>query len=101
MQRRPRETAIEKYFVAQVEAAFPGAECRKFTSRMHDPDRICLFPSGRVVFLELKRPGEAPRAGQIRAHERLKKLGFKVYVVDSKPGVLEFIEEIHYVLRYT
>ncbi|EEP0571363.1 VRR-NUC domain-containing protein, partial [Salmonella enterica] len=48
------------------------------------PDRIVLLPGGRLVFVECKAPGKAPRADQGREHERLRALGFTVVVLDSK-----------------
>ncbi|HHD7566826.1 TPA: VRR-NUC domain-containing protein, partial [Escherichia coli] len=48
------------------------------------PDRIVLLPGGRIVFVECKAPGKPPRPDQLREHERLRKLGFTVVVLDSK-----------------
>ena len=36
-----------------------------------------------VRFTECKAPGKKPRAGQLREHARLRKMGFKVDVVDE------------------
>lgn len=87
---KPLESAVEKYFVAQVEKHL-GWQARKWTTRRGDPDRICLIPGGKVLFVELKRPGEKPRPEQLREHERLTAMGFEVFVIDSKVGVDEFI----------
>jgi hypothetical protein len=35
-------------------------------------------------FVECKSPGKAPRADQLREHERLRALGFNVVALDSK-----------------
>ncbi|EES5143852.1 VRR-NUC domain-containing protein, partial [Escherichia coli] len=48
------------------------------------PDRIVLLPGGRIIFVECKSPGKPPRPDQLREHERLRKLGFTVVVLDSK-----------------
>lgn len=93
MPPRPRETVIEKFLVAQVETVLRG-QCRKWKTRIGDPDRIILLGGGTVLFVELKRPGEKPRPEQLREHERLRALGFSVYVIDTKQGVLGFIEEV-------
>ncbi|WMT12556.1 VRR-NUC domain-containing protein [Serratia fonticola] len=79
-----RESTIENNLVKKVKAA--GGTAYKFTSpgRKAVPDRLVLLPGGRVVFVECKAPGELPRADQVREHNRLRALGFKVVVLDSK-----------------
>ncbi|EEW40397.1 VRR-NUC domain protein [Klebsiella pneumoniae subsp. rhinoscleromatis ATCC 13884] len=79
-----RESIIEKHLTATVKAV--GGIAYKFVSpgRRSVPDRIVLLPGGRIVFVECKTPGKAPRADQLREHERLRALGFNVVVLDSK-----------------
>lgn len=93
MIRRPKESKIEKFFIDEMEKAF-GRLPRKYKTRMHDPDRICLFEGGKVVFVELKRPKGKPRLGQIREHARLRDLGFRVEIVDTKEEVMALIWEL-------
>lgn len=50
------------------------------------PDRIVILPGGRVIFVELKAPGERPTALQSRIHQMLTRLGADVRVVDSLEG---------------
>ena len=47
------------------------------------PDRLVLMPKGKMFFAEMKAPGQKPRPVQLKRHEMLRNLGFKVYVVDS------------------
>lgn len=79
-----RESIVEKHLTAAVKAA--GGIAYKFVSpgRRSVPDRIVLLPGGRIVFVECKAPGKAPRADQLREHERLRALGFTVVVLDNK-----------------
>ena len=58
------------------------------------PDRLLLFPGGRIAFAEVKAPGEKPRPLQIHRMEQLRKLGFRVYVVDSEEKIGEILCEI-------
>ena len=58
------------------------------------PDRLCLFMGGRAVFVEVKRPGEKPRPLQKRQIEKIRKLGFRVEVIDSEEGIQELIESL-------
>lgn len=88
----PLESTVENYFVKQVMKAVPEAEIRKYKTRRNDPDRLCLFPVGKAIFVELKRPGEKPRPGQIREMNRLMALGFDVWVIESKPEVDIFVK---------
>lgn len=86
------EKHIEKYLRDQVKAS--GGIAYKFTSpsRRSVPDRLCLFPGGRVVFVECKAPGKQPTAGQTREMTRLSSLGFDVQVIDSKEKVDKLVE---------
>ena len=69
----------------------------KFTSPgfVGVPDRLVLLPGGKLAFVEVKREGEKPRAIQISRHKLLRKLGFKVYVLDSKKQIKEILDEIY------
>lgn len=58
------------------------------------PDRMCLFPNGQVVFIELKSTGQKPRKIQVLVHNKLKALGFRVEVIDTLDGVDNFINSI-------
>ena len=50
------------------------------------PDRLCLFPGGEVVFVELKAFGKKPRKIQPLMHQKLKAMGFRVEVIDTTMG---------------
>ena len=58
------------------------------------PDRLALLPDGKFAFVELKAPGKKPRQLQIARHRLLRKLGFKVYVLDDIDKIGEIIDEI-------
>lgn len=55
------------------------------------PDRIILIPGGVVVFVELKKPGKSPRALQDKVHARLRRLGFRVDVIENYEQVDTFL----------
>lgn len=86
------EKEIESYFVRRCASA--GALAWKFVSpgRSGVPDRIVIIPGGRVVFVELKAPRKKPRPLQKVTIAELREAGCKVYVIDSKEKVQEFIE---------
>lgn len=82
------EQAVKRY------AESRGWLTRKWVSPNHAfvPDQIFLNyipPEHRelvakyIRFVEMKREGGKPTAGQLREHERLRAQGFAVYVVDS------------------
>lgn len=88
-----RESDIERLLAVRVAAA--GGIALKFSSatRTGYPDRLCLFPGGRAVWVELKAPGRKPRLLQRLRHDELRGLGFAVRVIDSKDTVDKFIED--------
>lgn len=81
------EKDIEAALVRRIKKI--GGIAYKFTSpsRRSVPDRLCVLPGGRVVFIECKAPGKKPTRLQAAEHERLRALGAEVLVVDSKEDV--------------
>ena len=89
-----REKFIEQKFVKAVKAA--GGIAPKFTSPGFDgmPDRIVLMPGGRMAFVEVKAPGQKPRALQLSRHKLLRRLGFKVFVLDDTGQIGGIVNEV-------
>lgn len=89
------EKEIEKQLV--VETKRMKGLALKFTSPgfVGVPDRLVLLPGGKLAFVEVKKEGEKPRPIQISRHKLLRKLGFKVYVLDSKKQIKEILNEIY------
>ena len=89
-----REKAIEQKLVRAVKGR--GGICPKLVSPGFDgmPDRIVLLPHGRMGFVEVKAPGEKPRPIQESRHRLLRRLGFKVYVLDGAEDIPRILDEI-------
>ena len=89
----PKESSLETYLQKRVEAL--GGKCLKFVSpgTAGVPDRILLMPGGKVLFLELKRLGEAPNALQRKFMRDMAKLGQVAGWADSTEQVDRFLEE--------
>jgi hypothetical protein len=92
-----RERDIEAHLVKRVNAL--GGEVRKvkWIGRHGAPDRLVMLPYGFVVaghadygqsvWVELKATGVKPETHQLREHERMRKMGQRVVVIDSIEGV--------------
>ena len=89
-----RERQIEQKLVKAVKTA--GGIAPKLTSPGFDgmPDRMVLMPGGCIGFVEVKAPGEKPRLLQLSRHRLLRRLGFKVYVLDSIEQIGGIIDDI-------
>ena len=89
-----REKIIEEKLTKAVKQN--GGVCWKFTSpeTAGVPDRIVLMPEGRIAFVEVKAPGEKPRKLQLSRHRLLRRLGFKVYVLDALEDIEKIISEM-------
>lgn len=85
------ERDIEQYLTTRVHAL--GGEVRKvkWIGRRHAPDRLLLLPDRRAFWVECKAPGAKPRPGQVREHERMRRFGERVEVVDSLERVNEVL----------
>lgn len=89
-----REKYIEQKLVTAVKAA--GGIAPKFISPglAGMPDRLVLLPGGKMAFVEVKAYGMKPRPLQIKRHETLRRLGFKVYVLDEQRQIGVILNEI-------
>lgn len=101
-----KESDIEAYLVARVEAR--GGEVRKvqWIGRSKAPDRVVMLPAmtdftapivyhySRIFWVELKAPGKkatfpsnAHERAQEREHKRMREVGQVVLVIDSKEDI--------------
>ena len=89
-----REKTVESKFTSAVKAK--GGLAVKFTSPGFNgmPDRLVMFPGGRIAFVEVKAPGETPRPLQRSRLKLLRRLGFKAFVLDNTSDIPKIIEEV-------
>ncbi len=100
-----RESVIEHYLVQRAKEL--GGEVRKvkWIGRNGAPDRLVMLPpkteecpqygavsrgDNRTIWVELKAPGEKCKPHQQREHERMRRMGQRVEVVDS----IERVDEV-------
>ena len=88
------EKTLEHKFVTEVKRV--GGLALKFVSPGFDgvPDRLVLLPGGRLGFVEVKAPGKRTRPLQLAQHRLLRRLGFKVYVLDDEGQIGGIIRDI-------
>ena len=89
-----REKIIEHHLVKAVKSS--GGIAPKLVSPGFDgmPDRLVLLPGGKIGFVEVKAPGKEPRPLQVARHGLLRRLGFKVYVLDAPEQIGGILDEI-------
>lgn len=88
------EKAVERKLVELVKAK--NGLCIKLLCDQLTglPDRLCLFPGGGVIFVEVKTTGQKPRRIQTFIHNRLRALGFRVEVIDTIEAVTKLVDNI-------
>ena len=89
-----REKQIEQKLVRAVKnmgGIAPKLVCPGFDGM---PDRIVLLPGGHMGFVEVKAMGCKPRPLQEVRHGLLRRLGFKVYVLDDEQQIEKILKEI-------
>lgn len=85
------EKAIERYLAERVKAL--GGVCLKYSNpgMTGYPDRLCVMPEGKTIWVELKSRGRKPEALQEVRFRQLESLGHRVYVCDSREKVDEVL----------
>lgn len=84
------ERDIEKALVKRVTALGGTAEKHTSPGRRSVPDRLVTLPGGRIIFVELKRPGGVATELQLRDHAKRRALGCDVRVINSLEEVNAF-----------
>ena len=89
-----KEKVLERKLVDAVKAM--GGIAPKYISPNFYgmPDRLVLIPVGRLAFVEVKSYGEQPRPLQEARHGMLRRLGFKVFVLDRPEQIKQILEDI-------
>ena len=88
-----RESEIERILVEEVRKL--GGRAYKWVSPGNAgvPDRIVVFPGGRLVFVELKMDrGQLTKLQRMQI-KRLRALGQPVYVVRGIDGLSQFFQD--------
>jgi hypothetical protein len=88
-----REGVVERYLLGRCRAE--GFLCLKFVSpsRGGVPDRVVVTPA-KTVFVEVKKPGGDLEKRQRTVHDKMRRHGAEVHVVDTKPIVDSFIRQM-------
>ena len=89
-----REKNVESAFIDAVKGQ--GGLALKLVSPGFNgmPDRLVIFPGGIIAFVEVKAPGKKPGALQLSRHRLLRRLGFRVYVLDALEDIDKIIKEV-------
>lgn len=88
------EKTLERSLKNSVEVKLKGWCLKLLSAHITGlPDRLCLFPGGRILFVELKTTGKRPRKIQLFIHNKLRGLGFRVEVVDTAEQIETIINE--------
>lgn len=85
------EAIVESYLVRRVKELGGVTRKLQYVGRNGAPDRMLLFPDGRIYFVECKRLGGKAKAHQLREMMELIDLGFIAATVDSKQAVDDFL----------
>lgn len=88
-----RETLIEHQLTRAIHAH--GGICWKWIApgTAGVPDRIVILPTNKIIFIEVKAPGQNPRPIQTHRINQLKKLGAHVYIIDSPQSIKQMLND--------
>jgi hypothetical protein len=93
--KNDREAPIEEYLADEIVDWHDGLCLKlKWLGGIGFPDRVILLPGGRVIFVELKRPGGRKGPLQPWWADTLKRLGFRHEWIWSHAGVDSFLDSL-------
>ncbi len=87
------EKWLEKELTREVERR-GGLSIKLLSTASGLPDRLILMPGGLAAFAEIKSTGKKPEPLQCWWHNRLKKLGFVVFIIDGKETLINAIRNL-------
>jgi hypothetical protein len=94
------EATFERYVADRIRAV--GGRAFKWVcpGLTGVPDRICIFPRGRIIFMELKRPGlkDGRSERQKKVCRLLESLGCDVRLMSDKNEFKKMMEELGYAI---
>jgi len=87
------EKKLERKLVTEIKSR--GGWAIKLSSQhiFGLPDRLCLLPGGGAFFVEVKTTKKKPTKIQKVVHNKLRGMGFMVYVIDSSEQIKDLMEE--------
>lgn len=87
------EKQVENRFRLKVKSI--GGLCLKLVTPGYVgiPDRLCLLPPGRIIFIEFKFGKGKLSVRQEAVHRVLRGLGFEVWVV-NEVNINEYLEKL-------
>ncbi len=87
------EKKTEKYLNDQVKT-LGGWSIKLLSTLIRGlPDRLVLY-KGKAYFVEVKSEDKEPTLIQLLVHKKLERLGFTVWVIDTREKVDNFIKRI-------
>lgn len=85
------ESKVEKEFTTQVKR-LKGWAIKLLPTITGLPDRLAIFPGGRIIFVELKAPKKRLYDRQEIIHRKLRSLGCTVVVLKTVEEVRAWAE---------
>ena len=88
-----REKQVEERLRVKTLKILKGIAYKfKSPARRSVPDRLLVWPLENFVFVECKAPGKTWTKAQAKHRDMLRRMGFKVFIVDTYEAVDELIE---------
>lgn len=87
------ERDIAKLLSSELKKRYIEHRRVSWIGRSHAPDFFVMVNGGE--WIETKRPGGKPRAGQLAEHEKMRAAGCRVFVLSTFEEVEKYIASLH------